>query len=200
MLASETGARRTIGVDASEDYLARARAAAPGDDGIGFVRHDVTATPFPWGDADVIYARYVLAHLPDPLEVIERWRSQLRAGGVLLVDETSGIETDIAVFARYLQLVTAMLDADGVEMYAGRLLGEMPGETVRVSQPVDRVARMFALNLSVWRTNPHVQANAAKSEVDGLAAALDELTTTGSERTGSITWTMRQVRLPATAR
>ena len=64
LLAEVTGAGRTVGLDWSPSFL-----AAAGRDhlaGIEFVGHDLTRLPFPVAGqgADVGYARYLLAHLP----------------------------------------------------------------------------------------------------------------------------------------
>ena len=50
-----------IGVDASEEYLAAARADAP--DGCTFVQGDAEALPFPYGDFDLVGCLRVLHHV-----------------------------------------------------------------------------------------------------------------------------------------
>src|SRR5262249_61662331 len=71
LLASTTGATRTVGLDSSKALLARARADAP--DGVAFFHHDVTDLPFPRSPADLLYARMVLSHLPRPDAVLHAW-------------------------------------------------------------------------------------------------------------------------------
>ena len=63
-----------IGVDSSSQFLEVARARLRG---AVFETHDVTATPLPGAPASVIYARLVLAHIPDPLGTVDRWKGQL---------------------------------------------------------------------------------------------------------------------------
>ena len=67
-----------IGVDSSDEFLAVARAAVPG---ARFLLGDVTAEPLPGAPADLVYARLVLAHLPDPLATADAWRACLRRAG-----------------------------------------------------------------------------------------------------------------------
>lgn len=54
-----------------------------------FVEHDVTRTPFPAGTsaADVIFARFLLAHLPDLGGTLSVWLAQLHSGGGLVLDK-----------------------------------------------------------------------------------------------------------------
>src|ERR687897_688196 len=66
--------RTLIGLDSSPQFLDKARARLPA---ARFETHDVTVTPLPGAPARVIYARLLLAHLPDPLGVAERWRTAL---------------------------------------------------------------------------------------------------------------------------
>src|ERR1700737_4933916 len=49
LVASTTGAAKTIGLDSSEAFIARARADAP--ERVAFLHHDVMALPFPRGGA-----------------------------------------------------------------------------------------------------------------------------------------------------
>src|SRR5512138_3119422 len=69
MLARATGASVTYGLDSSREFLDLARAQFPH---CRFVEHDVTRVPFPVR-ADVLYARFILSHLAEPVEVVRRW-------------------------------------------------------------------------------------------------------------------------------
>jgi len=150
LLAAATGARRTVGLDASSAFLAAAVAAAgsevdgPRADGAGatdansvkgangtgstgeveFVRHDVRRTPFPTQarGADIVYARLLLAHLVDVTTALGGWMTQLAPGGVLLLDEIESIDTDQPVLASYLGHARRLLTARGTTLHAGRLL------------------------------------------------------------------------------
>ena len=56
---------RVVGVERSANFLSKARATVR--EGISFVEHDVTRMPLPHGgEVDLIYARMLLSHLPDP--------------------------------------------------------------------------------------------------------------------------------------
>ena len=79
LLHEATASARTVGIDSSEHFLAMA--SRTGGAGIAFARHDVRSVPFPAGPADVIYSRLLLAHLPEPAALVNRWVTQLRPGG-----------------------------------------------------------------------------------------------------------------------
>jgi SAM-dependent methyltransferase len=59
---------------------------------IAFVRHDVVAEPVPEDSFDLIHARFLMEHLPQPDQVIERLRSALRPRGVLVLEDSGGLE------------------------------------------------------------------------------------------------------------
>src|SRR5579864_3414401 len=61
-----------IGIDSSPTFLAAATARVPT---ARFHHHDVTVVPLPAAPAQVIYARLLLAHLPDPLGTAETWKT-----------------------------------------------------------------------------------------------------------------------------
>lgn len=85
LLARVTGAIRTVGLDASESFLAMARQEAP--EGMEFLAHDVRCRPWPVAGADLGFARLVLAHLPEPDSVVLGWLAQLAPNGLLALDE-----------------------------------------------------------------------------------------------------------------
>src|SRR4051812_46214870 len=56
-----------VGLDGSAAMVTAARARVPG---ASFAAHDVTAVPLPGAPADLVFARYLLAHLPDPAAAV----------------------------------------------------------------------------------------------------------------------------------
>ena len=145
-----------MGLDRSGPFLERARRGAP--PGVGFIEHDVFVTPFPLGPADVIFARLLLAHLPDRPGVVARWTTQLAPGGVLLLDEIEEIRTDEPAFAEYLPIAIGVVERSGGRLLAGPELGVMsepPGsqriadDVVPLDVTASQVARIFGMNLEV---------------------------------------------------
>jgi trans-aconitate 2-methyltransferase len=194
-----TAARRTVGLDRSPAFIAEARERSGGQRGIEYIEHDVTKVPFPVTGAEVIFARLVLAHLPDVPGAVAAWSTQLAPRGRLVLDEVERIDTSNEVFGDYLRVVTGMIAARGADMYAGRHLAgiELPDGMAlernarrHLAVPTAAVAEMFALNLSVWRGDPWVVAN-HEALVQALPQRFDALMT--SNRTDEIAWELRQV-------
>ena len=187
--------RRTLGVDGSERYVELARATTP-DPAVGFVHHDVTRLPLPEAPADVVYARLLLAHLPDPPGLVERWRSQLRPGGVVVVDEVESIEAPPGVLRDYEDLVVALVAAEGGPMYAGPLLAPLGGECVEVLVDAAVAARMYGMNLATWRDRALGLDLASPDDLDRVAAGLERLAGGHGVRR-SVRWVLRQIVVPA---
>jgi trans-aconitate 2-methyltransferase len=192
-----TGARRTVGLDRSPEFVAAARADAAA--GIDYHVWQA-ADPLPGDPPDLVYARLLLAHLPRPAEYIARWASQLRAGGRLLVDEVERIETGDDVFREYLAMTTALVRSGGSEMLAGPLLARVPlagdcelidDRVVTLAVPPAVAARMFLLNLTVWGGSPWITATYGPEAVARIGRDLERIS--GGSAAGDITWKMRQI-------
>jgi SAM-dependent methyltransferase len=197
MLADVFPEAEIIGIDASDLFVTEAQEAAPVR--CSFRVADVTRHPLPGAPADLIYARFVVVHLPDPEPALAGWSSQLVPGGLLVVEEPERIDTDDADFRRYLELASVVVGARGGDLYAGRLLAEMaapPGTemVIRRASPLDvavgKAATIFSLNLSTWGDDPAVAAVADGDEIADLAQRLERRLTDRS--TGVIRWWMRQ--------
>jgi SAM-dependent methyltransferase len=189
-----------VGLDASEAFVRQAGATP--EPGLAFHLHDVTQVPFPGGGADLIYARLLLAHLPEPEAVAARWRSQLRPGGRLLLDEVEWIRSEDPVLLRYLDLVTHLLASRGQGLYVGAGLEAAtrgPGRSHCALREhaltAGRAAAMFAANLAEIRTQPAVRERFREDELDALAGALRARAE--SDAGEPITWGLRQLALEA---
>jgi SAM-dependent methyltransferase len=79
---------RAVGIDLDEVKLGLAQAEAweQGLDNVEFRLEDATG---PLGEAafDVVYARLLLTHLPDPVACIQRMHDAVAPGGLLLVED-----------------------------------------------------------------------------------------------------------------
>jgi trans-aconitate 2-methyltransferase len=71
MLADESRALRTVGLDMSTSFIELARQSAP--TGISFAAYDVCTEPFPTGPADVLFCHFLLIHLREPASVLATW-------------------------------------------------------------------------------------------------------------------------------
>jgi hypothetical protein len=181
---------------------ARRRWAA---DGIEFLQHDVTETPFPVGSADFLYARLLVAHLAAPAEAVGQWLTQLAPGGRMALDEVEWIRTDEPVLGEYLNIAAALIAEHGGDMYAGPRLAALPppGAAVRLSEvavvpvPIARAARMFRLNLGVWGAGRWVVERYGADTIDRIDVQLGALS--ASPRPSGITWGMRHLLLERVA-
>jgi len=124
--------RELIGIDASAAFVSVARQRVPT---ANFAIHDASSTPLPGAPADVVYARLLLAHLPDPVDIANRWRSQLHAGGVLLVEDLEDIDAPPGPLRDYDDLAAAIVRSGGGPMYAGRALADLGGACIEVTVP-----------------------------------------------------------------
>ena len=199
LLVDTTRCIRAIGLDDSEHFLTIARRNATAR--MSFVRHDVTQVPFPIEQGDLISCRFLLTHLREPQSVIERWATQLRPRGLLLVEEVEWIQTEHALFHAYLDIVAAMLEHQANQLYIGPLLGKLQignGLRRRVSHvyhlPVStaQAATLFYLNIQTWKNQPFIQGHYPVSMIEQLEDDLRELVETSTSE-GEIEWGLRQL-------
>ena len=193
---------RCVGIDTSAAHLQVARTT--GGEGVEFVEHDATEVPFPTGPADVIYCRFLLPHVPDPLGAVRRWGGQLRPGGRILLDEVErirGDEDDTGPVHRYLEVAGALEEQrGGARPEVGPLLGAasfaaplraVSNHVVTLRPPARVVAPILLLNLRAWRRDPFLRDRLA--ELDRLQAELEVMA--ASSATAPIAWDLRQVTL-----
>jgi len=124
-LAGRVAPGRVLGIDASDDVVAKARAIADG------------RAEFAVGDAydldleddesfDVVHVHQVLQHLTDPVRALAELRRVLRAGGLLAVRESDygGFfwAPASAALERWLELYHLVTARNGAEADAGRRL------------------------------------------------------------------------------
>lgn len=92
-------------------------------------QHDITSDPLPAGAFDLVHARLLLMHLPDPAAAMARLVAALRPGGWLLVEEFDAPPVDFvdsAVSAPKTSLAfRKVMECAGVDIHFGRRLPEM---------------------------------------------------------------------------
>ena len=198
LIAGTLRCDRVIGLDASASFIKLASATAGGR--MSFTQHDITATPFPGGNANLIFSRFLLTHLRDPAAVVTKWVTQLEGGGLLLLEETEAIHTANPVFTRYLGILEEMLAEQSNQLYAGRMVAslaspgglkstfsELHGLSVRNSD----AARMFASNLNALKDSKPVRTNYSSRLLLALENELREIAAIESPAR-QIEWEMRQ--------
>ena len=193
LIADALRPERTVGLDRSGPFIERARRDAPPQ--VEFVEHDVFVTPFPLEPADVIFARLLLAHLPDRSDVVARWITQLAPGGVALLDEIEELRTDEPAFTEYLPVAVEVVARSGGRLLAGPELGAMsdpPGtqriwdQVVSLDASAAQVAPIFGMNLQVL---------AERGEIAPRPRLVRDLAAIAERGGEPIEWRIRQVAL-----
>jgi trans-aconitate 2-methyltransferase len=197
LIREVTGARRVVGLDRSGAFVESARSRAASE----FCVWEA-GTSLPVAAPDLIYARMLLAHLPDAPLLAASWASQLRPGGQLLLDEVERIDTASDVFSEYLAMVVARVATTGADMYAGPILSGIPfgpgcgiSHDQVVAHPVAAAdaARMFQLNLAVWGGDAWVTEQFGPDAVPRLGHGLSRIA--AGDVPAEITWQLRHLAI-----
>ena len=200
MLSDLVNPRSLAGIDISPSFIARARANSSGS--TAWFIHDVTTVPFPTGPADLVHARWVLAHLQDPQSVLASWLTQLRPGGTLLIQEDDSISSDTPLLSTYQRISDSLVAHRGGDLYVGRLLGQTaipPPYELTLNRiydhdvPAPTVAGIYGMNLAVWRTDPWIQSQHSPDSLNDLAHNLSRIA--HSDNPGQTTFSIRQIAI-----
>lgn len=128
------------------------------------------------------------------------WANQLAADGLMLIDEVEWIHTENSVFARYEEIVSAMVADQGGRLYIGPKLETLKtnslvkrhSQVIRVTAPTSVTANMFSLNIESWKHQPYIRTHFTSDEIEHLMADLKTLEE-GNNQSGDIEWGMRQI-------
>ncbi|HLV80292.1 MAG TPA: methyltransferase domain-containing protein, partial [Chthonomonadaceae bacterium] len=112
-----------IGIEYAPEQLARVLRPTPN---LRFLRGDAHRLPFPDNRFDVVYCRYVLEHVRDPLRVLQEMRRVLKPGGRALAQENDiqmvAFDPDSPAFAAVWQQVVTLQERLGGDALIGRRL------------------------------------------------------------------------------
>lgn len=198
MLAEATGCQDTYGMDTSPEFLSMAQQC---NSSCTFLEHDVTTVPFPV-TADIMYARFLLCHLRDPLGVVNICMSQLNPRGLLFIEEIDTIETDMEVFKTYLSVAQGIVATQGASLFVGGTLAKAAyqweviyNEQVLLPVMNRQAANWFYWNTqTIWKENPYVLDRLDPSERQSIANELLQLKTKTSSHS-AISWKLRRLVL-----
>lgn len=127
-LAALVAPGRVTGVDAAEDVLEKARAAAAerGLENVEFAVADVHDLDFPDDSFDIVHAHQVLQHVGDPVRALREMRRVCRPGGVVAARDSDygafAWYPEPAALASWQELYRRVARANGGEPDAGRRL------------------------------------------------------------------------------
>src|SRR5690348_12084238 len=173
-----TKAPCVVGYERSGKFRAVARRRYPD---LTFRDIDVLSAAYPDREADLIYGRFLLTHIHRPADVLTTSVQHLRAGGRLLLEETAALSSPVPALSRYYDLVQQLQAHHGQETLIGKKLGTLASSvegtlatSVLQEIPVEAaaMARLHALNLATWKTDPFMLETHGLSALEDLEAEL----------------------------
>jgi SAM-dependent methyltransferase len=183
LLADTFPEASVLGMEASERFVAAASREQPAGR-LRFACGDATAGPLPGAPFDLIYARFLLAHLSDPGAALRTWRDAAAPQGRLVCEELAVLTSTDPLVQRYYDTVEAMQRHYGQRFDIGRALDEIAttaGWRVerfavrRLDLDVPRLLELHALNVRSWRADPFVQATCTGGDLDAIQRRLDDV-------------------------
>jgi ubiquinone/menaquinone biosynthesis C-methylase UbiE len=190
---------RTVGLDASERFIAEARRRHGPE--LEFELHDVTRTPLPVGPPDLLLCRFLLTHLRNTVTVLSAWAAAASPRARLLVNETESLRSPHPALARYYDLVERLQGHYGQAFSIGAHLDEtfarspwkvIDSRAIALEIPATRMAELHLANLRTWRTDEYAKRSFDGGELDALERTLERIVT-GEESAGMVSNTVRQV-------
>jgi trans-aconitate 2-methyltransferase len=200
LLREVLDAERTVGLDASERYVAEAR-SNNGDARVEFEVHDVVQVPFPVVAPNVMLCRFLLTHLRTPGEVLTKWASVAAPSGLLIVHETESLETEHPRLRRYYELVARLQEHYGQTLRVGAVLEDcfantgwrlMDSRRRVVERPARSPAELHLANLRTWRNDPFACRSFDPGEIDLIERSLERIVS-GVENAGVVVNAARQI-------
>jgi SAM-dependent methyltransferase len=181
------GSGRVVGIDIDSGALACARSLAGACDVSVDWRQGHAEDLDENGQFDVAYARFLLSHLPDPLEMLRRMRRAVRPGGWVAVEDIDitchAYWPPSAAMRRYIELYAAVGRLRGADPSLGPRLAAMfldaglSDVEVAISMPVFRAGdgkTIARLTLSAVADAAIGAGLTDRAEVDRLLAEIEE--------------------------
>ncbi len=198
MLSKAVQCSKVYGLDSSAHFLGLATTRFKQ---CAFIRHNVTKIPFP-ARGEVIYTRFLLSHLTDVVELVNKWLGELRPGGMLFIEEIEDIETEVEVFRKYLEIADGLVASEGAILYIGSLLANgiykadmLCNECISIPAANALAASWFYPNtVTIWEKEQFVLENTTSEERNLLSSELMYLKKSNQTRK-DITWKMRRMVL-----
>lgn len=199
VLQEELAPERTIGLDASERYIAEARENHGSR--LELIVHDITRVPFPAPPANVMFCRFLLTHFRSPGQLLADWASAAVPGALLLIHETESLGAAHLTLRRYYELVAQLQAHYGQTLLIGKLLDrccEQSGWHVLESQrcilekPANRMAELHVENLRTWCRDEYARRLFDAIELDSIEASLSQIAK-GHEDGGVVKNAARQI-------
>jgi len=159
-----------------------------------------SARPWPVDEIDLVFARYLLTHLPHPSEHLVSWTRLVRRGGIVMVEDDLEVTSTNPVFSDYLDIVRKVVSSAGGDLYVARSirpkslgLRTIEDRAVEVRPRTALTARMFRLNLASWQSRS--PARPFTDRLHSMTLELQELER--SHERDEIVWKLRQLAVSA---
>lgn len=128
-MAQRVGPRgQAVGVDADADFIARARQEAARR-GLPVEFEVAQAEALPSGPFDLVFARFLLTHLPDPLAGLRHMVAAARPGGLVVAEDIDFTghfsQPPCPALQRYVELYTSVVARRGGDANLGPRLPEL---------------------------------------------------------------------------
>jgi SAM-dependent methyltransferase len=199
LLRDVLGPVRTVGLDASERFVAAARRRHGPE--LEFEVHDVTSAPFPVGAPDLLLCRFLLTHLRTTGDVLAAWAAAASPGAQLLVHETESLSAGHPALRRYYELVARLQGHYGQALDVGARLDAafarsawrvVDSRAIQLEIPAARMGELHLANLRTWREDEYARRSFDRTEMDELEATLERIVA-GSEPAGVVSNVVRQI-------
>jgi SAM-dependent methyltransferase len=198
LLRDVVGPLRTVGLDASERFVAEAsRRHGPE---LEFALHDVTRAPFPVRP-DLLLGRFLLSHLRDTDAVLATWATAAAPQARLLVHETETLRAVHPALSRYYELVARLQRHYGQALDIGSTLDAafahspwriLDSRAVVLEFPAAHMAELHLANLRTWRGDEYASRSFDRAELDELDGTLERIVA-GVEPAGTVSNVVRQI-------
>jgi SAM-dependent methyltransferase len=177
---------KAVGVDRDEVKLALAREEAreAGLDNVSYRAADVNELEAE-NEFDVVYSRFLLAHLPDPAAVMERLVAAVRPGGLVVLEDIdftgAFCHPENRAYRRFWELFPAAVRAHGGDPTFGPALpGLLAGAglrdvDVRVVQATGRDPDIKLMPALTFENSIDAVAAAGLAQREAVEAMVDEL-------------------------
>ncbi len=190
--------RKVYGFDNSKEMLEYAKKQFKN---CIFLFHDVTDFPFPV-KPDLIYVRFLLSHIENAVDSVNKWVKELKEGGWLCIEEVEDIHTDVNVFEKYLGISKGLVASEGAVLYVGETLsaGDYDAEVLhneKISLQVNNstAASWFYPNtVTIWEKEKYVLKNLSGEKRKHISNELLRILKENDQRS-NITWYMRRILL-----
>ena len=169
-----------VGVDSSSEqlHIGAKSAAEAGTTNLAFREGNAYETGLPRDSFDLVYSRFLLCHLADPLKALAEMSSLLQRGGILVCEDhdDGGIFTEPATHAyqRLVEISDAVNRSHGLDSYIGLKLPRLFGEGGFRQQEVkvNQIALLRGVEKRFWELTLR---EAAPAILAAGASTLEEL-------------------------